>query len=232
MRRMTGERCSNLTLNYGVRYEYFSPYVEKYNRLVNLDHNADFTAVEPVQPGQTGTYSGIFPRSLVRPDRDMFSPRLGFAYRPPTKFLPAVFKQMVIRGGYGINFNTTQYATIAAQMAFQPPFAVTQTNIADQQGCGMLTLANAFGCSTAPVQNNYSVNQNYRLGHVQVWNLDIQKTLPLGVVMNIGYNGAKGGELDIVRAPNRTATGLLNPNAQAFAYEDSLGYSRGIRGCR
>jgi hypothetical protein len=217
---------SNLTLNYGVRYEYFSPYVEKYNRLVNLDHNADFTAVEAVQPGATGTYSGIFPRSLVRPDRDMFAPRLGFAYRPPTSFLPAVFKQMVIRGGYGINFNTTQYATIAAQMAFQPPFAVTQTNIAGQQGCGTLTLATAFGCSTAPVQNNYSVNQNYRLGHVQVWNLDIQKTLPMGVVMNIGYNGAKSGELDIVRAPNRTATGLLNSNAQAFEYEDSPGFAR------
>jgi len=217
---------ANLTLNYGVRYEYFSPYVEKYNRLVNLDHNTDFTAVEAVQPGQAGTYSGIFPRSLVRPDRDMFSPRLGFAYRPPTKFLPAVFKQMVIRGGYGINFNTTQYATIASQMAFQPPFAVTQTNIVGQEGCGTLTLTNAFGCSTAPVQNNYSVNKDYRLGHVQVWNLDIQKTLPLGVVLNIGYNGAKSGELDIVRAPNRTATGLLNSNAQAFEYEDSPGYSR------
>jgi hypothetical protein len=193
---------------------------------VNLDHNADFAAVEAVQPGQTGTYSGVFPRSLVRPDRDMFSPRLGFAYRPPTSFLPAVFKQMVIRGGYGINFNTTQYATIASQMAFQPPFAVTQTNIVGEEGCGTLTLTSAFGCSTAPVQNNYSVNKDYRLGHVQVWNLDIQKTLGLGVVMNIGYNGAKSGELDIVRAPNRTATGLLNANAQAFEYEDSPGYSR------
>ena len=217
---------SNLTLNFGVRYEYFSPYVEKYNRLVNLDHNADFSAVEAVQPGGTGMYSGIYPRSLVRPDRTMFSPRLGFAYRPSTSLLPKMFKEMVIRGGYGINYNTGQYATIASQMAFQPPFAVTQTNIAGQQGCGTLTLAQAFGCSTAAVQNNYSANENYRLGHVQVWNLDIQKTLPMEVVLNIGYNGSKGGALDIVRAPNRTATGLLNPNAQAFAYEDSPGYSR------
>ncbi len=69
-------------------------------------------------------------------------------------------------------------------------------------------------------------NLNYRLGHVQVWNLDIQRTLPMGIVPNIGYNGAKGGDLDIVRAPNRTATGVLNPAAQPFNYEDSLGYSR------
>jgi hypothetical protein len=217
----------NLTLNYGLRYEYFSPYIEKDNRLVNLDHNANFTAVQAVQPGQTGTYSGGFPRSLVNPDRNMYAPRLGFAYRPKPKF----FKDTVIRGSYGINYNTGQYATIAKQLANQPPFAVTQTNLAGQQGCGtfvqsQFTLANGFNCSTAPVQNNYSANLNYRLGHVQIWDLDIQKTLPLGIVANVGYNGSKGGDLDMVRAPNRTASGLLNSGAQPFNYEDSLGYSR------
>ncbi|HTD95417.1 MAG TPA: hypothetical protein VK627_00745, partial [Edaphobacter sp.] len=211
---------SNLTLNFGLRYEYFSPYVEKNNRLVNLDHNADFTQVAAVLPDATGPYSGAFPRSLVKPDRTMYSPRLGIAYRP--KFL----KETVIRGGYGINYNTSQYSSFAKQLAFQPPFAVTQTNIVQQQGCGVLELANAFNCSTAAVQNNYSVNPDYRLGHVQVWNLDIQRTLPMGIVANVGYNGSKGGALDIVRAPNRTATGVLNPSAQAFNYEDSLGFSR------
>ncbi len=61
---------------------------------------------------------------------------------------------------------------------------------------------------------------------MQIWDLDIQKTLPMGIVANIGYNGAKGGDLDMVRAPNRTATGALNSDAQPFAFEDSLGYSR------
>ncbi len=216
---------SNLSLMYGLRYEYFSPYVEKDNHLVNLDHNGDFTAVQAVQPGQTGTYSGSFPRSLVNPDRTLYSPRFGFAYRPPMKF----FKDTVIRGGYGINYNTGQYSTIAKQLANQQPFAVTQTNIAGQQGCGtfgQFTLAGAFNCSNAPIQNNFSANLNYRLGHVQIWDLDIQRTLPLGIVANIGYDGAKGGNLDMVRAPNRTPTGLLIPGAQAFNYEDSLGYSR------
>jgi trimeric autotransporter adhesin len=215
----------NLTLNFGLRYEYFSPYVEKDNELVNLDHNTDFTEVQAVQPGQRGAFGGVFPRSLVNPDRSMYSPRFGFAYRPKSK----VFKEMVIRGGYGINYNTGQYATIARQLANQQPFAVTQTNIAGQQGCGTLTqftLANAFNCSNAAVQSNFSANLNYRLGHVQIWDLDIQKTLPMGIVANIGYDGAKGGDLDMVRAPNRTATGVLNSGAQPFAYEDSLGYSR------
>ncbi|MEO6803087.1 MAG: carboxypeptidase regulatory-like domain-containing protein, partial [Granulicella sp.] len=212
--------AANLTLNFGIRYEYFSPYVEKNNHLVNLAHNADFTQVAAVLPNQANPFGERFSRSLVNPDRAMYSPRFGFAYR--VKY----FKNTVLRGGYGINYNTTQYASFARQLAFQPPFAITQTNIVNQQGCGTLTLANSFNCSTAPVQNNYAVNPNYRLGHVQIWNLDLQKTFPLGIVANIGYNGAQGGNLDIVRAPNRTASGLLNNGAQAFNYEDSLGYSR------
>ena len=214
---------SNLTLNYGIRYEYFSPYVEKYNRLVNLDHNANFTAVQAVAPGQQGQFTGGFPRSLVNPDKAMYAPRLGFAWRP--KFV----KNTVVRGSYGINYNTGQYATIARYMANQPPFAVTQTNIAGQQGCGTFesfTLAGAFNCSTAAVQNNFAANVNYRLGRVQIWDVDMQRTVPWQIVLNIGYSGAKGGDLDLVRAPNRTATGLLNSGAQAFAYEDSVGYSR------
>ncbi|MBB5342528.1 TonB-dependent receptor [Tunturibacter empetritectus] len=216
---------ANLTLNYGIRYEYFSPYVEKDNRLVNLNHNADFSVVTPVCPvAIAGACTAGTVRSLVNPDRNMYSPRVGFAYRPKLKIL----KDTVVRGGYGINFNTGQYATLARNLSAQVPFALTQTNVVGQTGCtpATLTLANGFGCSTTPVQNNYAANLDYRLGHVQVWNVDIQRTLPLGIVANIGYNGAKGGELDIVRAPNRTATGVLNPWAQPFNYEDSLGFSR------
>ena len=55
----------------------------------------------------------------------MYSPRLGFAYRPKLK----IFKDTVIRGGYGINFNTGQYSSFACQLSAQVPFALTQTNI-------------------------------------------------------------------------------------------------------
>ena len=208
----------NLTLNYGLRYEYFAPYTEKNDHLVNLDHNADFTQVSPVIAGQAGPYSGPFPRSLVKPDRTMFAPRLGVAYRP--KWL----KETVLRGGYGINYNTTQPVTFAQQLAFQPPFALTQTNVANQDGCGALSLANAFNCSTATVQNNYSVNLDYRLGRVQIWNIDIQRTLPLNIVLNIGYNGGVGGNLDMVLTPTQASSS--SSQTQPFNFEDSRGSSR------
>lgn len=210
----------NLTLNYGLRYEYFSPYTEKYGHLVNLDHSADFQQVAAVEAGQSGPFSGAYPQSLVNPDRTMFAPRLGVAYRPKGKW----FKETVIRAGYGINYNTTQPVTFAQRLAFQPPFSVTQTNIAGPTGCGVLQLANAFNCSTASVQNNYSVNLNYRLGRVQIWNVDIQRTLPMDIVLNIGYNGAVGGNLDMVLTPIQS--GGSASQTQPFNYETSLGDSR------
>ena len=215
-----------LTLNYGLRYEYFGPYFEKNNRLVNLDHNADFTVVDPVQAGGTGEFGGRYPRSLVNPDRDMFSPRFGLAYRP--KWL----EQTVIRAGYGINFNTGQFAAFAQSLAFQPPFAITQNNTiastTNATGCTFanLTLANGFGCSSKQITNNYAVDKNYRLGHVQAWNVDVQRSFGLGIVVNVGYNGSKGGNLDIVTAPNASYSTVTTPGAQAFTYETSLAESR------
>jgi hypothetical protein len=210
-----------ITLNYGLRYEYFGPFAEKNNRLTNLDHNADYSQVALVTPGEVGPISGIhYPRSLVNGDHALYSPRFGVAWRP------GFVKDTVVRAGYGINYNTTQYSRFATDLSDEPPFAVTQTNIANSQGCGQLTLTTAYNCSTAAVQSNDGINPFYRVGHVQVWNVDIQKTLGLGVVLNVGYTGSKGGDLDVVTAPNRTPTGLLNPNVQAFDYENSLAFSR------
>ena len=223
---------ANVTLNYGLRYEYFGPYYEKNNRLVNLDHNADFTVVDPVQPGGAGEFDGRYPRSLVEPDRDLFSPRFGLAWKP--KFT----KDTVVRAGYGINFNTGQFARIAQSLAFQPPFAVTQNNTLSTTGNvnGCLietpmqapteTLANGFGCSGKPITNTYAADKNYRLGYVQVYNVDIQRTFPLGVVVNLGYNGSKGSDLDIVTAPNAASTFVTTQTAQAFTYETSVAESR------
>jgi hypothetical protein len=44
---------------------------------------------------------------------------------------------------------------------------------------------------------NYALDPHYGLPYVQAWNLDIQKTLPWGIVMNLGYNGSKGNHLDV-----------------------------------
>jgi hypothetical protein len=250
---------SNWTLNYGLRYEYFGPYTEKNNRLVNLTHDARFSAasIAPVTPGAAG-----YPSSLVNPDYAMYAPRFGFAWKP--KFT----KETVVRGGYGINYNTGQYAVFAKSLSHQPPFSVTQTNtfptyslstsptsppsatgctttqsqytytdLQNQQVTRPATTANltlgktastsGFGCATQDsILNNYAVDKNYRLGMVQVYNLNVQRTLPLQIVFNVGYNGSFGRNLDTVGSPNATPAGVSTPGIQAFDYEESATNSR------
>ena len=105
----------NLTVNLGLRYDYASPYTEASNKIVNIDVSPGFTAAVAVLPGSTGGLSGIvFPKSLVKPDRNNVAPRVGIAYR--------LKDRTVIRAGYGLTYNGAAYAQIAAQMANQPPF--------------------------------------------------------------------------------------------------------------
>jgi len=209
----------NLTLNYGLRYEFYAPYTEKYGRLgmVDTDPGAGFTG-SPVEiaPGGVST-SGSLPDSLVFPFRTAFAPRFGFALRLP--------KQTVLRGGYGINYTVGQYATFATTMARQPianqpGFVNEQTNEAGS-ACIALTLADGFcPAATTAVPGNYELDPHYQLPYVQAWNLDVQKTLPWGVVLNLGYNGSKGSNLDITSAPRPTSTSHI------FNYEQSGAFSR------
>ena len=251
---------ANVTLNYGLRYEYFGPYSEKNNRLVNLDHNADFSQVAVVMPNAVGPFHGQFNSSLVNPDYTMFAPRLGIAWRPKLKV--AAIKDVVIRAGYGMNYNTGQYATFARSLSHQVPFANTQTNnvitptvlapTPTPTGCqttqsqytfigndgqthtrsasqANLTLGTGYNCSTAQsITNNYAVDPNYRLAMVQIYNLNVQKTIPLNIVLNIGYNGTTSGNLDVVGAPNATPTsgGSTISYASPFDFERSIASSR------
>ncbi len=218
----------NLTLNLGVRYEYVSPYTEINNRIVNLDLSPGVLSlsggtpvVAVVLPGQVGPYNGLYPVTLVRPDRNNFAPRVGFAWKP--------FSKTVVRGGYGINYNTGAYQSIVQQLAFQPPFSFAETNV--QSSPGQLTLQNGFPTTpSAGITNNYAVNPNYRLGYVQIRNLDIQQQIKPTLLLNIDYTGTKGTDLDVLEAPNRTATGIRIPGVQAFNYQNSVADSEANAG--
>ncbi len=206
----------NFSINAGLRYEYVSPFIEKYDRLVNLDVAGNFTAVAPVLPNQPGAFTGAFPVTLVNPDRNNFAPRVGLAWKPR--------KNMVVRAGYGISYNTGAYGAIVQQMAYQPPFAFTQTNIAASQTS--LPLQNAFsGVPSSTITNNFGADRNYRLPYVQNYNLDVQTEIKKSWIVNVGYNAAKGTDLDMVQAPNRGPTGLLIPGVQAFLWQSSAGSS-------
>ncbi|MGC2258911.1 MAG: TonB-dependent receptor [Candidatus Sulfotelmatobacter sp.] len=223
---------ANVTLNLGIRYEYVSPLTEENNRIANLDLSPGVlnpalgvAAVVPILPGQTGPYYGRLPASLMRPDRNNFAPRIGFAWKP--------FSTTVVRGGYGINYNTGAYQSIAQQLALQPPFATTATDIepSTRPSIPTLTLQSGFPPPT-DITNDYAVNPNYRLGYVQIRNLDIQQQIRPTLLLNIDYTGTKGTDLDILEAPNRnaTSTAIRINGVQAFTYESSLADSEANAG--
>ena len=114
---------ANLTFNLGLRYEVIWPFVEADGHLVTLDVAPDFTAAVPVVAGQTGPFHGAFPDALLNTDTNNLAPRLGVAWR--------IEPGMILRGGYGVSFNSGSYPTIARQLAGQPPYATAATAIGD-----------------------------------------------------------------------------------------------------
>jgi len=218
----------NLSLNLGVRYEYTGPFDEAQNRIANLDvlYSPESVTAYQILPGQSGPLYGTYPASLVRPDRNNWAPRLGLAWRAK--------KDLVVRAGYGINYNLAQYGIFIRDFAFQPPFATTQTNAVPDvanPAASPLTLVNGFpsGDTSSAVTNNYALDPNYRLGYVQIWNVDLQKQLPGNIQLNVGYNGSKGTRLDTQRAFVPTCETLgncaANEASAPFIYESSEGNS-------
>ena len=201
-----------LTVNAGLRYEYFSPLSEAADRLVTLDTAPGFTAAVPVMAGETGPYSGPFSDTIVQPFRAGFAPRVGIAWRPKSG--------TVVRAGYGINYNSSVYQYIAQQLAGQPPFAITNTVLASAQTLLPIESALTYA-QPGTTANTYGVDPNYRLGYVQIWNLDLQRDLTRTVQLGIGYTGTRGSNLDVLRAPNRGPNGLLIAGVSPFIWESS-----------
>ncbi len=192
---------SRLTVQWGVRYQFFEPLVERYDRLANLDVAPGFTAAETVTPGDSGSFFGTFPRSLVESDRNNFAPRTALAYRLRSGKTPSV-----LRANYGVFYPDESYGFFANELISQPPFGfAVQTTVS---GRDFLDIQSAFSEQFAEdVPNTYAVDPNFRLPTVQTWNLSWQQTLPRNFFLSLGYAGSRGTGLELQRAPNRLVDG-------------------------
>src|SRR5215831_3301739 len=187
---------SKLTLNYGLRYEYARPVVERDNQLANFDP-------------KTGTIvfskdGDLFDRALVHPDRNNFAPRIGFAFSPTGRW--------VIRGAYGIFYNHVNRQGREGLLGFNPPFlvdntiTVSQTNttasnaifrLQDGYPAGLLDpskLTNTIG--------RRSQDMNQRTPYVQQYNFGIQRELIKDLLFEVAYVGNKGTKLPGFRNVN------------------------------
>ena len=218
--------ASNFTLNLGVRYEYFTPWQEKYGHIANLDIAPGFTAVAPVTPGQTGPLSGVvYPAALIRPDRNDFGPRIGIAWKPGAR------SKIVVRAGYGIYYTPNQYNRFQSSLAGQAPFAVT--NYITTSSANVLTLSNGLLAVPAgkTITNTFGVALNYNDTYIQSWNLSVQRDLPGRLVGEVVYSGSKTTNMDVQQAPNQAPLGsaltaeqrLPIANAGNFIFDQPVG---------
>jgi hypothetical protein len=187
---------ANITLNLGVRFEYESPIVEKYGRLVNLDVAPGFASATP-------KIAGSATESLVRPDKSGVQPRIGLAWRPRAA------SSMIVRAAYGLYRDTTVYRTLADQMAQQAPLSksLSVQNTPTQP----LTLADGFRGSPGVTATTFAIDPDFRVSTAQNWQLSIQQDLPQSMQMTMTYLGIKGTHVPQRILPNTYPAGAANP---------------------
>jgi hypothetical protein len=97
---------SKLTLNLGLRYDFTTPPLEAQNRVTNFNPDGAGSLIY----GKDGS---LYDRSTIKPDRNNFAPRIGATY--------ALTETTVLRGGYGIFYNTFEHIGSEDQVSLNPP---------------------------------------------------------------------------------------------------------------
>ncbi|WP_321471217.1 carboxypeptidase regulatory-like domain-containing protein [uncultured Paludibaculum sp.] len=210
------------TLNAGIRWDYNGPITEASDRLVNLDISPGFAAAAPVLASNpTGALTGQqYPSSLIRPFKPGFSPRAGIAWRPRAG------SSLVVRGGYGIYYDTSIYQALATRLAQQPPLSTTAS--VQRSAADPITLADGFRSAAAGSSNTIAIDPNFRPGYAQNWQVSLQSDLPGALQMTATYAGIKGTHAMQALLPNTFPVGAANPCPSCpsgFAYLLSSGNS-------
>ena len=115
----------NLSLDFGLRYEYNSPQIDPGNEIIGWfpgRQSTKFPGSPPdlLYPGDPNTPD----RGLVYPDRNNFAPRFGFAWDMLGN------GKLVMRGGGGI-FYDIEDGALNLQFGGQPPFGYVANNFPD-----------------------------------------------------------------------------------------------------
>jgi hypothetical protein len=199
---------SKVTLNLGLRYEWSTPYTERFNHQQFSDFAGDTGIAVTLLPGQPPTElkgTTLFPGQgglgrHVPTDRNNIAPRLGFAY--------ALNPKTVIRGGAGIyyglnpatNFQNTGTAFSSSGNIF---FTLNgfNTQFATFQNPLPKGLPQPQGTSAGP-NPNWGFSNSNNLGTEQAtnadiyqWNIGVQRLLPADITIGIDYSANRSNHL-------------------------------------
>ena len=188
----------NLTLNLGVRYDYASPWEERYSRLAYFDPSAP----DPVthHPGALEFLNAGAPYPTQQSaDTRNFAPRLGFAW--------SVDSKTVIRGGGGIFYFPGNGAISASPTALGDGYYVSNTVYTGPSPGPPNTppagasLANPFVSGLVTPPSNLVGSAISTRFHTAItplstqWNMSVQRRLPLDLLLETAYAGNRGEHL-------------------------------------
>jgi hypothetical protein len=188
----------NLTLNLGLRYETASVPTEEHNRLATL----------------TSLYSPVIHLGspyFQNPTKKDLSPRFGFAWTPFTD------GKTVVRGGFGIYDSLPLTYEFALLSSLSAPYL--------EQGSSTSVTAGSFpGGLYASVAGSALrtafVEQNPKPNYVEQWNLNLQREVGNGLLVEVAYAGTHGVHSPFISSdintvqPIHTAQGYLWPLPQ------------------
>jgi Carboxypeptidase regulatory-like domain/TonB-dependent Receptor Plug Domain len=179
----------NLTLTMGLRYEYWG----------TLENSIPFPAINySLGFGVPGaTFPGLYSFQQIG-DKTDFGPRLGFAYTPHWGERLFGHNATVIRGGYGI-FYDGLFTNIVDNTAAGSPNA-TGGNIfgGSTAGRGQANAMAALASITpapSPFATADTIRNHLENPMTQQWNLNVQRELPLKLVVTASYVGTRGERL-------------------------------------
>jgi Carboxypeptidase regulatory-like domain len=217
----TYKALPNLTIVYGLRYEFDEPWVEQNNKTGNLNLTTGQIMYAGHIPAGAPPEAAICPTTACyQPNYRQWMPHVGFAFQPSDR--------SVIRGGYGAvsffegnsyNQRLTAIApfiqAVNIQVDAPAPGAVTTPRTAEEGFTG--------GSTSYSGSSYFSVYpQHIQPAYVQEWNLTVEYALTHTASLQVGYIGEQGQHIEDygnVNAPLNNA----DPTSEPFYNNQYIG---------
>jgi len=181
----------SLTLNFGLRYSYFSVYSESNNAIANLYAiDGSGNPVADVSPFEFGrTQNDVFASSsslpLYQPDRNNFQPRIGAAWNVGAR------NKTVVRAGYGL-FNDRLYQLIfSAQggLVNNPPFTLSTS------APNVPFILNEPLPLNTPIPRVTGIDPTIRDPQIHRMNVSVEQSLDSATTITASFVGTYGRDL-------------------------------------
>lgn len=199
-----------LTLNLGLRWDYFSPFSEVSNRWANF--NVSTGKIDIAGRNGVDKYVGIEPYYMN------FGPRFGFAYQ--------LLEHTVLRGGFGLFYNPTGSEGNSLRLFRQLPFGSTLSISPGDIFPGQTVSAGFpplqpvdYSLADSPTGAMFAVNHGFRPSYAEQFNLTLEHEIaPANLLIRAATVGNLGRHLYNTWNANQAIPGSTALNTRRPLY--------------